>query len=102
MMEQSPYLGLPPWKFGQLYTLMTESFPAYRTKRNALDVGRLGEEMGKTNETIYKWFRKNQMTPKNVSRIIELARGEANLSALARLGKEPPTFEQFQPFVYVS
>ena len=99
MNQQSAVPGRPPWTFGPLYDLFLETFPGYRTPRGVFDMPRLAADLRMTTEGCYKWFRKNRLQPVNVKAVVELANSRGNVADLKALGKEPPTREQFLPFV---
>jgi hypothetical protein len=99
-MQQSLIPGRPQWTFGPLYDLLVEGFPDYRTRRGFFDVKRFHKELGKSHEAVYKWLRVNKLTPENATKIAALATALPNLEALEKLGRTPPTVQDFSPFVF--
>ena len=91
--------GRPEWTAGPLYNLLCDSFPTYRTKLNALDIQRLRTGLGKSHEAVYQWLRKGKLSPTNARKLIGLAAAPENATALKKAGREPPTLEDFLPFM---
>jgi hypothetical protein len=90
------------WPTGEtgLYATVTKYLPAYRTKRGKLDVPRLSDELGKSEEAIYRWFRQDDLLRVGNARdIIRLANGDDNLIALAAATQKPPTLDDLIHFV---
>lgn len=90
--------GRPDWAAGALYSKMLTTFPEHLTPLGVLDVQRLKKELGKSHEAIYKWLRNGKLTPDNAREIVRVANTESNVAALAKIGREPPVFEDFCPF----
>lgn len=91
------------WVDGPLYTFFLEIFPTYRTILNKFDVQRLANELGLSQEAIYKWLRKREgrcLTPQNAQRVLELALEDENVDALIANGTPRPTIRDFDVFVY--
>ncbi len=90
---------LSAWPADGLHAKLCEILPTYRTRRGALDVPRLGRELCKSEEAIYRWFRANNLKSSyNARDIIELANTPDNLDALVTNGGRPPRLEDLIRF----
>lgn len=91
---------------GPLYKKLVQVLPAYVqdpfTDNASLNVQRLRSAMGKSHEAVYKWLRSSRLTPTNAEQLVALANGDKNASALASLGRKPPTLSDFLPFVFTA
>lgn len=99
MTELTRIPGRPDWAAGPLYNKLLEVFPQHRTTLGVLDVQKLKVAVKKSHEAIYKWFRNGKLTPDNARAIVKAANDEDNVAALAEIGREPPTFEDFVIFL---
>ena len=89
------------WANGPLYSFFMQAFPAHRNIRGQFDVMRLARELNRSPEAVYMWLRGRALKPSVVIEIDKLVREPANLALLRAAGREPPTREEFEPFVYV-
>ena len=89
------------WANGPLYTFFMGIFPAHRNVRGQFDVMRLARELKRSPEAVYMWLRGRALKPSVVIEITKLVNEPTNLALLRAEGREPPTREDFEPFVYV-
>lgn len=91
---------------GPLYKKLIEVLPAYVkdpfSDAPELNVAKLIAAVQKSHEAVYKWLRKSRLTPNNAEQIVALANRPDNVNALTKLGRKPPTREDFLQFVFVS
>lgn len=91
-------------KDGALYKALTGFLPTFTkdpfSAEPDLNVQRLKEATGKSHEAIYKWLRSSKLTPTNAKLLVDLANSEENTRVLAALQRKPPTFRDFDAFVY--
>lgn len=87
---------------GDLYQFLLEILPDHKTKRLALDVKKLREnpQIMKSHEAVYKWVRKNELTPEMAMALCNIANSQENRESLAREGRTPPSIQDFNRFVY--
>jgi len=88
------------WANGPLYLFLMQTFPAHRNMHGRFDVLRLARELERSPEAVYQWLRGRALKPNIVKQIDALAREPSNLALLREAGREPPTREEFEPFVY--
>lgn len=100
-MESSETPQRLSWTQSPLYRELLAVFPDYRTKQqNVLDVERIAEQIGMTEEGIYKWLRQGRiLSSKGVQKLVELANKPENKAALERRGRTPPTNQDFARFM---
>ena len=65
------------YSFGPFYDLLVEKFPVHLTQQGVFDVKRLSEELGMTNETVYRMLRNDQIQPKAAAALIKLSKSES-------------------------
>lgn len=99
-MTDEPTSGRPAWSHGPLYQFMLSIFPEYRTILRRLDVERLGQDLNRSHEAVYKWLRSSRLDPKNAKAILELALTPANAAAIRKSGRTLPQTRDFDQFVY--
>lgn len=89
------------WKEGGLYMTVLGFLPAYRTKRNKLDVRRLGNhpDFDRSPEAIYKMFRQDRLKRANANALIAIAAAADNAELLRQAGRQPPTLIDFVNFL---
>lgn len=93
---------MPEWRPDGLYMTVLRFLPAYRTRRDRLDVRKLGKqaEISRSPEAIYKWFRKDDLFDANNARaLIDVANQPENAALLAAEGVEMPTLTDLFRFV---
>lgn len=90
----------PAWVNTPLYKLMSDTFPAYRTRSDVLDIDRLADDLDRSYEAVYQWLRAGRIKRASTARaIVALANREDNRLALADAGREPPQIEAFVPYL---
>ena len=88
------------WKEGGLYKTVLGFLPEYRTRRGKLDVRRLGGEIKRSPEAIYRWFRKDDLLDMdNARELIRIAGGDENVRLLAESNRRPPALDELIRFV---
>lgn len=87
-------MSRPAWSNAPLYVYLCEIFPKHRTILLRLDVEQLAEELGKSQEAIYKWLRKSRLTPDNAAALLDLANKQER--------DTPLTIRDFDKFVYAT
>jgi hypothetical protein len=89
------------WIGNALHRELTAVFPALRTRQqNVLDVEKLADGIGMTEEGLYKWLRAGRiLSNKGVEKIVSFANRPENLEALAKHGRQPPTKESLARFM---
>lgn len=91
------------WATGPLHNALVLALPTFVKEpfsdHPRLDIPRLHKAIGKSHETVYKWLRTSRLNGKNAKLLIDLANSDSNVDALTRLGRTPPTNEQFTEFM---
>lgn len=107
----------PDWTNDPLYKAFKRHLPAYVKADGALNVYKLAEDLGRSYETVYKWFRYasakaaadtdkrapkpvGKIKPHDIQDVIALAALPANADLLAASGKKPPRIETFAAFAF--
>ena len=89
------------WIGNPLHRELTAVFPVLRTRQQkVLDVEKLAEGIGMTEEGLYKWLRAGRiLSNKGVEKLVKFANNPDNLAALERQGRKPPTKESLARFM---
>lgn len=88
------------WADSPLYCFLVDILPSYtNADGDRLVVAALALSMGYTTQAIYLWFKSGVVVPKTARKLCELASSADNLTALGRLGRQPPQLLDFGPFV---
>lgn len=66
--------------FGPLYDLLKAKFPDYRTDTGRFDVPRFSTDLNMSHEGVYKWLRKNKISPDGARKVVSLSRGRAEIN----------------------
>lgn len=89
---------------GPLYKKLVQVLPIFVqdpfSEAPSLNVQKLREATAKSHEAVYKWLRSSRLTPENATLIVNLANRTDNVAILAKLDREPPTINDFHPFVF--
>ena len=81
---------------GELYQLLRERLPLYRSRRGRLDVSKLANALGMSPEGVYLWLRHDEVSRSGRRRLLELSYSPENTIALA--GNEPLRAEDLYRF----
>lgn len=87
-------MSRPTWSQKPLYIFLCDIFPGHRTILGRLDVEQLADELGRSQEAIYKWLRKSRLTPENAAALLDLANRQER--------DEPLNIRAFDTFVYAT
>ena len=98
-MEPAATAGRAHWYVGPFYRMLMDTFPLYRTGRDLLDVRRLADELGRSNEVVYRWLREGQISNTVARRLVKLASAPENQQAIVAAGGTPPELRDFLPFM---
>ncbi|AOR76519.1 hypothetical protein [Novosphingobium resinovorum] len=88
------------WTDSPLYLHLVQIFPGHLTARGALDVRKLCRDIERSSEGVYKWLRASKLAPGSAKALCNLANTSDNVAALAAVGREPPTIQDFNRYVY--
>lgn len=87
---------------GRFHAFLVERFPtmvdAPFSDNPTINVQRMADATGFSNQAVYNWISRDRIGRSGVRRLIEIARQPKNLDALKRLGRTPPTVEDFAQF----
>lgn len=81
-----------PGSLGDLYDVIDEAFPGYRTELGHLSVRELAAALGVSTQAVYKWFAKDSLSAKKVKPLIELSKTQDGARNL--------TIDDLMPFVF--
>lgn len=64
-----------PRSRGQLWDLLFNKFPDYRSEQGLLDVRRLARDMGRSHTALYRVVNNNQLNPQQAIALMTLSGG---------------------------
>lgn len=81
-----------PGSLGDLYDVLDDALPGYRTDLGHLSVRKLANALGVSTQAVYKWFNKEALPKDKVNPLIELSGSGSRSKGL--------TLDDLVPFVF--
>lgn len=89
------------WADTPLFQFLCDTFPEHRTNLDIFDVYRIAEDIGLSHTAVYNWLNKGSLTRRGATLLYEYAVSPANIGALSRIERDPPTKQDFARFLLI-